>query len=171
MEKISVAEISNVIDKTIEELKSQKTNFKNLLFIGETGIGKSNAINNWFENHQEYSQYFLNCAPFGHFDKYNIFVKDKDSNGKTIYGCVGNNEVAYLNQKNTVAIIDHINYYTPEQIKAFDSIIINRKCLNDTIELDNLKLVIATAYPETKYYFVTNIDYLKKYFDIYEVCL
>ena len=43
--------------------------------------------------------------------------------------------------------------------------------VQNTIELDNLKLVIATAYPETKSYFVTNIDYLKKYFDIYEVCL
>lgn len=170
MKKISVNQISSVIDKAIESLKSQNSKYINLLFVGEACIGKSDVINNWFENHQGYKEYYLTCAPCGHFNENNIFVKDKDSNGKIIYGCVGNNEVDNLNNKNTIAIIDHINYHTPEQIKAFDSIIINRKCLNDTIELDNLNLVIAIAYPEIKGYNVTNIDYLKEYFDIYEVC-
>ena len=63
-------------------------------------------------------------------------------------------------------LIDHLNKYTPEQIKSFESLIINRRCVDDTIELGNLKLIIAIAYPETKDYNVTNIDYLKNYFDI-----
>ena len=170
MKKISINQISDVIDKTIERLKSQNSKHINLLFVGEACIGKSDAINNWFEDHQEYKKYYLTCAPCGHFNKNNSFVKDKDLNGEIIYGCVGNNEVDKLNNKKTIAIIDHINKYTPEQIKSFESVIINRRCVDDTIELGNLKLIIAIAYPETKDYNVTNIDYLKNYFDIYEVC-
>ena len=170
MNKISINQISSVIDKTIERLKSQNSEYINLLFVGEACIGKSDAINNWFEDHQEYKKYYLTCAPCGHFNENNNFIKDKDLNGKIIYGCVGNNEVDRLNNKKTIAIIDHINYYIPEQIKAFESVIINRRGVNDTIKLDNLKLIIAIAYPEIKGYNVTNIDYLKEYFDIYEVC-
>ena len=44
--------------------------------------------------------------------------------------------------------------------KSFESLIINRRCVDDTIELGNLKLIIAIAYPETKDYNVTNIDYM-----------
>ena len=106
MKKISINQISDVIDKTIERLKSQNSKHINLLFVGEACIGKSDAINNWFEDHQEYKKYYLTCAPCGHFNENNIFIKDKDLNGKIIYGCVGNNEVDRLNNKKTIAIIN-----------------------------------------------------------------
>ena len=154
---------------TEEDLKSTKSKFKNLLFVGKTGIGKSNAINDWFNKRVEYRPYFLTPSCM-HLNENGILVKTKDVNKKLVYDCVDNNVAEEINNPNTIAIIDHINYYTSEQIKVFEPIIINRKCVNNTVELDNLKLVIATAYPETKNYNITNIDNFKEYFDIYDVC-
>ena len=61
---ITVNQIDKVLDEALSDYKLGKTQCKNIIFIGNDGIGKSSRINRWMETHSgEVTPVCLTTAP------------------------------------------------------------------------------------------------------------
>ena len=57
--EITVNQIEKVLDQTLEELLSGKVKNKNVIFMGETGIGKTSVVEDWFK--KRFYMFQLQC--------------------------------------------------------------------------------------------------------------
>lgn len=169
--EITVNEIDKVLDDALNDYKLGKIQFKNVIFVGNEGIGRSSRITKWLENHSdEVSPFYL--APAVLMKEENgILVKDI-KNGEVKYG-FADADMEGLTRDGTICICKRLNYYTREQIQPYNEIFTDRTyCIpttNKKYDLHKLVLVVATAYPDDFGYNVADISGLKNCSDVYTV--
>lgn len=82
---ITVNEIDKILDNALTAYKSGSIQYKNIVFIGNAGIGRSSRIDNWIKKHlNEIAPHYLTPAVLVK-EKNGILVKDT-KNGKEQYG-------------------------------------------------------------------------------------
>lgn len=170
--EITVNQIEKVLDQTLEELLSGKVKNKNVIFMGETGIGKTSVVEDWFKKNKDKIHSFeMDAAPFCEEKNGRLVKIVKD--GKYVYG-FDDKSVEKLNEDGTVLFCDDFSHRSSELIKPFESIIKNRNyttpIFNNFYNLDKLGLVIITMLPDnSKDYYVSDISYLYESCDVYNV--
>lgn len=161
--EITVNEIDKVLDDALNDYKLGKIQFKNVIFVGNGGIGRSSRITKWLENHSdEVSPFYL--AP-------TVVRKIKTENGEIKYEFID----SYIEglTRRTICICKNLNHYISEQIQPYNEIFTDRTyCIpttNKKYDLHKLVLVVATAYPDDFGYNVADISGLKNRSDVYTV--
>ena len=168
--KITVNEIDKVLDEALSDYKLGKTQCKNIIFVGNDGIGKSSRINRWMETHSgEVTPVYLTTAPLWK-EENGILVKDL-KNGKPQYVlCV---PPEGLLEDGAIGFCKNLNYSSGECIQPLEQIFSDRTyCfpgMDNKQDLHKLFLIIATAYPDDFGYNVADISNIKKYSDVYTV--
>ena len=169
---ITVNQIDKVLDEALSAYKLGKTQCKNIIFIGNHGIGKSSRINRWMETHSgEVTPVYLTTAPLWK-EENGILVKDL-KNGKPQY-VLGVPPEGLL-EDGAIGFCKNINYSSGECIQPIEQIFSDRTyCfpgMDNKQDLHKLFLIIATAYPDDCGYNVADISNIKKCSDVYTVTL
>lgn len=162
--EITVNGIDKVLDDALNDYKLGKIQFKNVIFVGDEGIGRSSRIKKWLENHSdEVSSFYFPPT---------VVRKIKMENGEVKYG-FADSDMEGLTRNGTICICKRLNYYTREQIQPYNEIFTDRTyCIpttNKKYDLHKLVLVVATAYPDDLGYNVADISGLKNCSDVYTV--
>lgn len=168
---ITVNQIDKVLDEALSAYKLGKIQCKNIVFIGDEGIGRSSRIKIWMEAHSdEVAPFYLTSAVLMKNEN-GILVKDL-KNGKPQYG-FDSVAMKRLTADGAICVCKNLNHYTSEQIQPFEEIFSERTycelVTNNKHDLHKLFLIIATAYPDNFGYNVADITNIKKYSDVYMV--
>lgn len=168
---ITVNQIDKVLDEALSAYKLGKTQCKNIVFIGNDGIGRSSRIKKWMESHSdEVAPFYLTSAVLMK-EENGIYVKDL-KNGKPQYG-FDSVSMERLLADGAICVCKNLNHYTSEQIQPFEEIFSERTYCDlvtkNKHDLHKLFLVIATAYPDDCGYNVADISNIKKCSDVYTV--
>lgn len=168
---ITVNEIDKILDNALTAYKSESIKYKNIVFIGNDGIGRSSRINSWIEKHlDEIAPHYLTPAVLVK-EKNGILVKDT-KNGKAQYG-FADSDMNNLLADGAVCICKNLNTYVPEQIEPLNTIFSKRTyCIpitNKEYDLHKLFLAIATVYPDNFGYRITDISDILNCSDVYTV--
>lgn len=171
MTTISVNQIENILDEYWQKLKTKQHGFKNILFIGETGIGKTAVIQKWAQKH-EGTQTFRYGPPLVPSDmKKNEFVHETIHSDKPLF----TTEFSNFDLENTVFYYERINMcFTLEDLDTMTSYFSHREYTlinGEKRTAKNVVLLIADALP--KYDGCTTRKELPQeilaFFDIYNV--
>lgn len=168
---ITVNEIDKILDNALTAYKSGSIQYKNIVFIGNAGIGRSSRIDNWIKKHlNEIAPHYLTPAVLVK-EKNGILVKDT-KNGKAQYG-FADSDMNNLLADGAVCICKNLNTYVTEQIEPFNTIFSKRTyCIpitNKEYDLHKLFLAIATVYPDNFGYRITDISDILNCSDVYTV--
>lgn len=168
---ITVNEIEKILDNALTAYKSGSIQYKNIVFIGNAGIGRSSRIDNWIKKHlNEIAPHYLTPAVLVK-EKNGILVKDT-KNGKAQYG-FADSDMNNLLADGAVCICKNLNTYVTEQIEPFNTIFSKRTyCIpitNKEYDLHKLFLAIATVYPDNFGYRITDISDILNCSDVYTV--
>lgn len=170
--KITVNEIDKILDEALSDYKLGKIQYKNIVFIGDEGIGRGTRIEKWMATHSdEVTPFYLTSAVLMK-EENGIYVKDL-KNGKPQYG-FDSESMERLSAGGAICVCTNLNHYTSEQqIQPFEEIFSERTYCDlvtkNKYDLDKLFLIIATAYPDNFGYNVTDISNIKKCSDVYTV--
>lgn len=169
--KITVNEIDKVLDEALSAYKLGRTQCKNIVFIGNDGIGRSSRIKKWMKAHSdEVAPFYLTPAVLMKNEN-GILVKDLKK-GKPQYG-FDSVDMKRLTADGAICVCKNLNYYTSEQIQPYEEIFSDRTyCVpwtDNKQDLHKLFLTIATAYPDDCGYNVADISNIKKCSDVYTV--
>lgn len=170
---ITVNEIDKVLDEALSDYKLGKTQCKNIIFVGNDGIGKSSRINRWMETHSgEVTPVCLTTAPLWK-EENGILVKDL-KNGKPQY-VLGVPPEGLL-EDGAIGFCKNLNYSSDECIQPLEQIFSDRTyCfpgMDNKQDLHKLFLIIATAYPDDYGHYgynLADISNIKKCSDVYTV--
>lgn len=166
---ITVNQIDKVLDEALSAYKLGKMRYKNIIFIGNDGIGRSSRINKWIEAHSDdvTPVYLATTALMK--EENGILVKDLKA-GKPQY--VLNMPVERLSKDGAIGICKNLNR-SSECIQPLEQIFSDRTyCfpgMDNKQDLHKLFLIIATAYPDDCGYNVADISNIKKCSDVYTV--
>lgn len=168
---ITVNEIDKILNNALTAYKSGSIQYKNIVFIGNAGIGRSSRIDNWINKHlDEIAPHYLTPAVLMK-EKNGILIKDT-KNGKAQYGFADSN-INGLLADGAVCICKNLNTYVTEQIEPFNTIFSKRTyCIpitNKEYDLHKLFLAIATVYPDNFGYRITDISDILTCSDVYTV--
>lgn len=168
---ITVNEIDKILNNALTAYKSGSIQYKNIVFIGNAGIGRSSRIDNWINKHlDEIAPHYLTPAVLMK-EKNGILIKDT-KNGKAQYGFADSN-INGLLADGAVCICKNLNTYVTEQIEPFNTIFSKRTyCIpitNKEYDLHKLFLAIATVYPDNFGYRITDISNILTCSDVYTV--
>ena len=164
---ITVNQIDKVLDEALSAYKLGKTQCKNIVFIGDDGIGRRSRIRKWMEAHSdEVSPFYLTSAVLVR-EENGIYVEDL-KNGKLQYG-FDSMSMERLSADGAICVCTNLNHYTSEQIQPFEEIFSERTYCELKHDLHKLFLIIATAYPDDGGYNVADISNIKKHSDVYTV--
>ena len=166
---ITVNEIDKILNNALTAYKSGSIQYKNIVFIGNAGIGRSSRIDNWINKHlDEIAPHYLTPAVLMK-EKNGILIKDT-KNGKAQYGFADSN-INGLLADGAVCICKNLNTYVTEQIEPFNTIFSKRTyCIpitNKEYDLHKLFLAIATVYPDNFGYRITDISNILTCSDVY----
>lgn len=170
---ITVNQIDKVLDEALSDYKLGKTQCKNIIFIGNDGIGKSSRINRWMETHSgEVTPVYLTTAPLWK-EENGILVKDlKDSKPQYVLGVPPEG----LLEDGAIGFCKNLNYFSGECIQPLEQIFSDRTyCfpgMDNKQDLHKLFLIIATAYPDDCGHYgynLADISNIKKCSDVYTV--
>lgn len=171
MKEISVDQIECVLDKYMQEYKSGMRRYANILFEGYEGYGRFNVISRWLKNHKELNVRYDAYPGKLHKELNGVLTIDKEK-GNSQYA-IPDAELKALSQPESVLVLRRINYGRDH---AGDSLLYsiikdrNIKTFSDnTYDLDNLFMVIATAYKEDSNNRIFPIEEIKNQFDVFEV--
>lgn len=167
---ITVNQIDKVLDEALSDYKLGKIQCKNIVFIGNDGIGKSSRIKKWMDTHSdEVTPVYLTTAPLWK-EENGILVKDLKA-GKPQY--VLNMPVERFSKDGAIGICKNLNYSSGECIQPLEQIFSDRTyCfpgMDIKQDLHKLFLIIATAYPDDCGYNVADISNIKRCSDVYTV--
>lgn len=174
MKTISVAQIKDVLDACFEEYKRGEFQHKNVMFVGESYIGKSEVIKRWLEEHSdEIKMTCLRREACPLYEEVNGILKKVVANGKNIFG-IANDYYEMINREGSVVFVDRYNYGLTEETKAaYDPIVKDRvfkTFYGEKMPIDNLWLFIAEMWPQGGVNSVTELPQeFYDCFDIYEV--
>lgn len=168
---ITVNEIDKILDNALTAYKSGSIKYKNIVFIGNDGIGRSSRINSWIKKHiDEIAPHYFTPAVLMK-EKNGILVKDT-KNGKAQYG-FADSDMNNLLADGAVYICKNLNTYVTEQIEPLNTIFSKRTyCIpitNKEYDLHKLFLAIATVYPDNFGYRITDISDILNCSDVYTV--
>ena len=169
--EITVNQIDTVLDEALSAYKLGKIQCKNIVFIGDDGIGRSSRIAKWMEAHSDEVAPFHLTSTVLMKEENGILVKDL-KNGKPQY-VFGSVDMERLSADGAICVCKNLNHYTSEQIQPFEEIFSERTycdlVTNNKHDLHKLFLIIATAYPDDYGYNVADISNIKKCSDVYTV--
>lgn len=152
--KIKVNEITKVLDDYLNKLNNGELSFANILFVGNSGIGKYSSVEKWIKDNKD----TINPYPLDY-----LVVFDGD------YDSYLNSMLNRLNRENSVSYFHLIGR---GKYDYYQSIIKDRIAFDsngDQRKLDNLKLFIATDYPlDCPSNWKTSQEF-RELFDVYEV--
>lgn len=168
---ITVNEIDKILNNALTAYKSGSIQYKNIVFIGNAGIGRSSRIDNWINKHlDEIAPHYLTPAVLMK-EKNGILIKDT-KNGKAQYGFADSN-INGLLADGAVCICKNLNTHVTEQIEPFNTIFSKRTyCIpitNKEYDLHKLFLAIATVYPDNFGYRITDMSDILTCSDVYTV--
>lgn len=168
---ITVNEIDKVLDEALSAYKNGEIQYKNIVFIGNAGIGRSSRIDMWINKHlDEIAPHYLTPAVLMK-EKNGMLIKDT-KNGKSQYG-FADSDMNGLLADGAVCICKNLNTYVTEQIEPLNTIFSKRTyCIpitNKEYDLHKLFLVIATVYPDNFGYRITDISDILNCSDVYTV--
>lgn len=111
--KITVNEIDKILDEALSDYKLGKIQYKNIVFIGDEGIGRGARIEKWMETHSdEVTPFYLTSAVLMK-EENGIYVKDL-KNGKPQYG-FDSESMERLSAGGVICVCTNLNHYTSEQ--------------------------------------------------------
>lgn len=168
---ITVNEIDKILNNALTAYKSGSIQYKNIVFIGNAGIGRWSRIDNWINKHlDEIAPHYLTPAVLMK-EKNGILIKDT-KNGKAQYG-FADSDINGLLADGAVCICKNLNTYATERIEPFNTILSKRTyCIpitNKEYDLHKLFLAIATVYPDNFGYRITDISDILNCSDVYTV--
>ena len=164
---ITVNEIDKILNNALTAYKSGSIQYKNIVFIGNAGIGRSSRIDNWINKHlDEIAPHYLTPAVLMK-EKNGILIKDT-KNGKAQYGFADSN-INGLLADGAVCICKNLNTYVTEQIEPFSKRTYCIPITNKEYDLHKLFLAIATVYPDNFGYRITDISNILTCSDVYTV--
>ena len=176
MKEIKLNQMPDVINECLQKCLNGEMKFANVMFVAEAKYEKyfHRVFSDWREKQKDISMLFmpLPITPFSH--EVNGILVPKLKDGKEQF-CFANNDIDAMNRPNSVVIFERFNWGQSEEGIAETKDILKKRTYspcynNDTYVLNNLKLVVATAYPDIKGYH--NIDIsneIKESFEIYEI--
>lgn len=121
MKKIIVGQIKDILEQTLNEYKSGKKAFTNIIFVGETGIGKNAIIKQWLQSHSAELKPYKSAPGVIMKEKHGVLVENFN-NGKVQYG-FDDSEMKALSRDGTVYLCERLNYKTDEQLQPLKSIL------------------------------------------------
>lgn len=173
MKTITVAEIEKVLDEQYEAYKKGEFKTKNVMFMGESFIGKSAITQKWFEKYDDINPYHAEI-PTTFWEDYNGYLRRKhDENGNEVM-VFSDNFYDKINRENSVIFFDKFNVsLTAEKMELYKPIIKDRifnSYYNGQKKIENTWLFIAECYPENGVNRTTEIpsDILES-FEVYYV--
>lgn len=168
---ITVNQIDKVLDEALSAYKLGKKQCKNIVFIGNDGIGRSSRIKEWMDSHSDEVAPFYLTSLVLMKNENGILVKDL-KNGKPQYG-FDSVAMKRLTADGAICVCKNLNRYPSEQIQPYEEIFSDRTyCVpltDNKQDLHKLFLIIATAYPDDFGYNVADISNIKKCSDVYTV--
>lgn len=169
--EITVNQIDKVLDDALSAYKLGKIQNRNIVFIGNEGIGRSSRIKKWLEAHSdEVAPYYPTPAVLLK-EKNGIYVNDL-KNGKPQY-LFDSVSMERLSADGMICVCKNLNHYTSEYIQPFEELFSDRTYsvpgTDDKQDIHKLFLIIATAYPDDFGYNVEDISNIKKCSDVYMV--
>lgn len=170
MKKITVGQIKNVLEQTLNEYKSGNKAFTNIIFVGETGIGKNSIIKQWLQSHSAELKPYQSAPGVIMKEEHGVLMKDF-KNGKVQYG-FADLDMEALSRNGTVYLCERLNYKTDEQLQPLKSIFADRKyetITGNIYDLSKLFLTVSTAYPNSGRSNVADITDLEQCSDVYYV--
>lgn len=169
--EITVNQIDTVLDEALSAYKLGKIQCKNIVFIGDDGIGRSSRIEKWMEAHSDEVAPFHLTSTVLMKEENGILVKDL-KNGKPQY-VFGSVDMERLSADGAICVCKNLNRDTSEQIQPFEEIFSERTYCDlvtkNKHDLHKLFLIIATADPDDCGYNVADISNIKKCSDVYTV--
>lgn len=171
MKKITVGQIKDILEQALNEYKSRNKAFRNIIFVGETGIGKNAVIEQWLQSRSgELKPRKINPSVLMK-EEHCVLVKEL-KNGKIQYG-FADSDMDKLSIDGSVLVFERLNWgKTDEQLQPLKSIFADRKyetITGNTYNLNKLFLTISTAYPNSGRYNVADITGFEQYSDVYYV--
>lgn len=152
--------MENIIMNILDEALAKSCNEpQNVIITGETGIGKTFLVEEWFKSHPEVRPFyfFANTRP-------RAYNKVREADGTVtkldfeIY--FGTDECDKMNTEDTVLLIDHFDLTHSSARKHLTRLVENREVMynlnGDVKRLGNLKMIIAVAFPLGESYFGYN---------------
>ena len=168
-EAITVDQIERILDEYFQEYKSGVRRHANILFEGYEGYGRYNVINRWLKKQNELKVSYDVYPGKMHKDVNGVLKIGKGAAQYTI----PDDELEALSQPGSALVLRRINYGRDQ---AGDSLLYSmikdrriETFSGKLYDLDNLFMVIATAYKEDSNNRIFPIEELKNQFDVFEV--
>ncbi len=169
--EITVNQIDKVLDEALSAYKLGKIQNKNIVFIGNEGIGRSSRIEKWLEAHSDEVAPYYPIPAVLLKEKNGISVKDL-KNGKPQY-LFDSVSMERLSADGMICVCKNLNRNRSEYIQPFEELFSDRTYsvpgTDDKKDIHKLFLIIATALPDDFGYNVEDISNIKKCSDVYKV--
>ena len=173
MQQIKSNHIEEILDENLQKCTNGEKKLINIMFVAEAKYEKNfhRIFNEWANQCKDVSIRFGSYPGVLHKEVNGILYPDL-KNGEKQY-CYANDDINALNAENSVVIFERFNWGQAEKAVLETTDIIKTRTYspcynNETYALDNLKMVIATIYPDGKGYHNIEIpegllDCFKKY--------
>ena len=172
MQQIKSNQIEEILDKSLQKCINGEKNFINIMFVAEAKYEKNfhRIFNEWANQCKDISMRFGSYPSVLHKEVNGILYPDL-KNGEKQY-CYANDDMQVFNRENSVVIFERFNWGQAEKAVLDTKDIIKERTYspcynNNTYSLENLKMVIATVYPDEIGY-QHNIQLPKELLDCFE---